>query len=256
MHCWRGGMRSAAVAWLLDLYGFKVYLLTGGYKTYRQWANEQFEKQYSFQVLGGYTGSGKTLVLHELKQRQQPVIDLEKLANHKGSAFGALGESAQPSQEMFENLLAKELHSISGNSLNDARIYLEDESQRIGLLNIPNALWQQMRKSPIQFFDVPFEDRLDYLTLAYGKFDKEKLVNAVIRIQKRLGGLETKNAIGFLLENNQRECFRILLKYYDKWYSKGLYNRDNLSTLLNTIPCTTMDIRSMTNILINENAPV
>ncbi|MES2890518.1 MAG: tRNA 2-selenouridine(34) synthase MnmH [Bacteroidota bacterium] len=256
VHCWRGGMRSAAVAWLLDLYGFKVYLLTGGYKTYRQWANEQFEKQYSFQVLGGYTGSGKTLVLHELKQRQQPVIDLEKLANHKGSAFGALGESAQPSQEMFENLLAKELHSISGNSLNDARIYLEDESQRIGLLNIPNALWQQMRKSPIQFFDVPFEDRLDYLTLAYGKFDKEKLVNAVIRIQKRLGGLETKNAIGFLLENNQRECFRILLKYYDKWYSKGLYNRDNLSTLLNTIPCTTMDIRSMTNILINENAPV
>lgn len=255
VHCWRGGMRSAAVAWLLDLYGFKVYLLTGGYKSYRQWINEQFEKEYPFQILGGYTGSGKTLVLQELKHHRNQVIDLEDLANHKGSAFGALGENAQPTQEMFENLLAKALYTVSKEAATDARIYLEDESQRIGLLNIPTGIWQQMRKSPIHFFDVPFEDRLDYLTLAYGKFDKEKLVNAVIRIQKRLGGLETKNAIGYLLENNHRECFRILLKYYDKWYSKGLYNRENLSTLLHTIPCSTMDIGSMTNILINENAP-
>ena len=256
IHCWRGGMRSAAVAWLLDLYGFKVYVLTGGYKSYRQWVNEQFEKKYSFQILGGYTGSGKTLVLHQLKKRGQQVVDLEALANHKGSAFGALGEDPQPTQEMFENLLARELFSISTNNSPDTRIYLEDESQRIGVINLPTAFWNQMRSSPIQFFDIPFEDRLDYLTLTYGKFEKEKLVNGVMRIQKRLGGLETKNAISFLIENDFRECFRILLKYYDKWYSKGLYNRDNVSSLLNTISCPTMDITFMTNILINENATV
>ena len=256
IHCWRGGMRSAAVAWLLDLYGFKVYVLTGGYKSYRQWVNEQFENNYSFQILGGYTGSGKTLVLQELKKRGQEVIDLEALANHKGSAFGALGEHPQPTQEMFENLLAGELYAISTNNSPDTRIYLEDESQRIGVINLPTAFWNQMRSSPIHFFDIPFEDRLDYLTLTYGKFDKEKLVNGVMRIQKRLGGLETKNAISFLIENDCRECFRILLKYYDKWYSKGLYNRDNVSTLLNTISCPTMDITFMTNILIDENATV
>ncbi len=256
VHCWRGGMRSAAIAWLLDLYGFKVYLLSGGYKAYRQWVNAQFEKPHAFNILGGYTGSGKTLVLQELRQIGKKVIDLEALANHKGSAFGSLGELPQPSQEMFENLLATELYKLEKDVLTDTPIYMEDESQRIGLLNIPPAIWNQMRNSSISFFDIPFEERLDYLTLAYGKFEKEKLVTAVMRNQKRLGGLETKNAIGFLLEDDHRECFRILLKYYDKWYSKGLYNRDNVSTLLNKISCPTIDIRSMTNKLINENATV
>ena len=222
VHCWRGGMRSAGVAWLLDLYGFKVYTLAGGYKTYRQWARSQFEKKYNFTIVGGYTGTGKTLVLQELKRIGSSVIDLEGLANHKGSAFGALGEKPQPSQEMFENLLAVELAAVSnqGNAQiepaplqhSTAVIYLEDESQRIGLLNIPNSVWDTMRNSLITFIHIPFEERLQYLSIEYGKFEKEKLVNAIIRIQKRLGGLETKTAINHLLENNHKECFRILLK--------------------------------------------
>src|SRR5258705_5125928 len=88
VHCWRGGMRSAGIAWLLDLYGFKVYTLVGGYKVYRRWVLQQFEKEYPINILGGYTGSGKTEVLQTIAKKQQPVIDLEKLANHKGSAFG------------------------------------------------------------------------------------------------------------------------------------------------------------------------
>ncbi len=90
IHCWRGGMRSAAVAWLLDIYGFKVYQLTGGYKAYRNWVLNQFIKEYPIKVLGGFTGSGKTEILHALQQRNNTVIDLEGLANHKGSAFGAI----------------------------------------------------------------------------------------------------------------------------------------------------------------------
>lgn len=267
VHCWRGGMRSAGVAWLLDLYGFKVYSLAGGYKKYREWARGQFEKDYALNIIGGYTGSGKTLVLEQLKSEGKAVIDLENIAHHKGSAFGALGEAPQPSQEMFENLLATELYEIAISTCQgfteksenvDERkiIYVEDESQRIGQINLPNSFWKQMRESPISFLNIPFEERLNFLTEEYGKFDKEKLVNAVMRIQKRLGGLETKNAINYLLENNHKECFRILLKYYDKWYDKGLRNRDNLPSLLHTIDCDVIDIKSLTNLLTSEKTTI
>lgn len=239
VHCWRGGMRSAGVAWLLDLYGFKVYTLVGGYKVFRKWTLQQFEKEYAFNIIGGYTGSGKTLLLHEFKKKNKSIVDLEGLANHKGSAFGGMGK--QPSQEMFENLLA-----LSLNAQELAPTYLEDESQRIGNLQIPMPLWKTIRKSPVFFVDIPFEKRLEYITAEYGKLEKEKLVNAVIRIQKRLGGLETKNAINFLLEDNIKESFRILLKYYDKWYGKALLNRENLSSILNKIPC--LDVDTTTNV--------
>jgi len=250
VHCWRGGMRSAGVAWLLDLYGFKVYTLAGGYKAYRKWVREQFEKPYQLKIVGGYTGSGKTLVLHELEKKGLPVIDLEGLGNHKGSAFGSLGEAPQPSQEMFENLLSQNLNA---NFISNDTIFLEDESQRIGQLQIPIPFWNMMRTSKIAFLDIPFEKRLDYLTVEYGKFEKEKLINAVIRIQKRLGGLETKNAISFLLENNHKEAFSILLTYYDKWYLKGLQNRDNLPGLLNKISCAIVDAKANANILLYEH---
>ncbi len=233
VHCWRGGMRSAAVAWLLDLYGFTVYLLVDGYKAYRKWVLEQFEGPYTFMILGGYTGSGKTEVLHALQERGAAIIDLEALARHKGSAFGALDNAPQPRQEMFENELAIAL-AAAGTA---GSIWLEDESQRIGNLCIPHPLWRAMRGSRVYFIDVPFEERLDYITAEYGVFTKEQLINAIIRIQKRLGGLETKTAINYLIEDNTRECFRILLKYYDKGYSKSLTNRENLPVLLNKIPC-------------------
>ena len=252
VHCWRGGMRSAAVAWLLDVYGFKVYQLTGGYKAYRKWALSQFEKDYNFNIVGGYTGSGKTLLLHELANRGNTIIDLEGLANHKGSAFGALENIPQPGQEMFENMLAVKLFT-AGYSLKNKNgipvlnnkpatvIFMEDESQRIGNLQIPMPLWFKMRKAPVFFLDIPFEQRLNYITEEYGKIKNEKLIEAILRIQKRLGGLETKNAIQHLEVNNYKECFRILLTYYDKWYYKGLQNRENLSSLLNKIPCAGVD---------------
>jgi tRNA 2-selenouridine synthase len=239
------------------LYGFKVYTLSGGYKVYRQWVRAQFDKPYNLNVLGGYTGSGKTLILKELQRTGHKTIDLEGLANHKGSAFGAFGEKPQPTQEMFENLLADklvELLSASTGASDLEDVFIEDESQRIGVLNIPTGFWNQMRKSPVLFLDIPFEERLNYLTEEYGKFEKANIVNAIIRIQKRLGGLETKLAINHLLENNHRECFSILLTYYDKYYEKGLHNRENLPALLNKIVCANGDIKSNTQKLIDEKA--
>ncbi len=257
LHCWRGGMRSAGVAWLLDLYGFKIFTIAGGYKAYRKWVRDQFEKDYPLKVIGGNTGSGKTDILHALTKAGYFVTDLEKLGNHKGSAFGALGEPAQPSQEMFENLLAENLHTIevqflTESGLSTKTIYIEDESQRIGQLQIPTPFWNIMRKSPVIFVDIPFEERLDYLTKGYGKFKTGELVNAIIRIQKRLGGLDTKMAIGFLLEGNHKECFSILLKYYDKWYTKGLYNRENIEQQLTKIICSKFDAVAIAALLIQQ----
>ena len=133
-------MRSAAISWLLDLYGFKIYTLAGGYKAYRNWVLAQFKKNYSFQLIGGYTGSGKTELLGALKKSEKFVVDLEGLAGHKGSAFGNIGLPPQPGQEQFENKLAEALqHCVQANP--SATIWLEDESQRIGTVNIPNEIW-------------------------------------------------------------------------------------------------------------------
>ena len=239
IHCWRGGMRSAGVAWLLDLYGWKVYMLSGGYKIFRKWVLQQFEKPYSFKVIGGYTGSGKTEILKTLKQLGENIIDLESLASHRGSAFGNLGEPKQPSQEMFENKLAFELAKIDSQM---PPIWIEDESQRIGDINIPAQLYKYKQSLPVYFIDIPFEERLKHIVNNYGRFDKEELANAIMRIKKRLGSLETKNAINYLLEDDIKNCFAVLLKYYDKWYSKSLWQgRENMESNLARIDCKAVD---------------
>jgi tRNA 2-selenouridine synthase len=251
-------MRSAGVAWLLDLYGFKVRTLAGGYKAFRNYVLQTFTQHFQFKILGGYTGSGKTEVLNELERRGERTIDLEKIASHKGSAFGSYKMPPQPRQEMFENLLALELIEksiVNGQwSMEDANstgshsplttqhspIWLEDEAQRIGDLNLPNALWDAMRRSPVVFLDIPFEERLNHIVEEYGDCDPEKLIDSTKRISQRLGGLDAKNTIEFLGKGEIREAFNILLKYYDKRYSKGLHNRENVSALLTTVPCETV----------------
>ena len=238
IHCWRGGMRSATVAWLFDLYGFKVYTIEGGYKKYRHWVIEKFNQNYPIEIIGGYTGSAKTEIIQSLKLVGEQTIDLEGLANHKGSAFGAIGMPVQPSQEMFENLLATELSKYKEVK---TTIWVEDESQRIGLVNIPQPFWNQLRTKQVYFFDIPFEERLNYLVLTYGVLPKDKLNAAILRIQKRLGGLETKNSVQFLENDEIHNCFNILLKYYDKLYIKGLLNRPQNNHKAITILATTCD---------------
>lgn len=249
VHCWRGGMRSAAVAWLLDLYGFKVFLLTGGYKSFRRWAVGCFDQSYSLRILGGCTGANKTGVLHELEKNGAAVIDLEKLASHKGSAFGNLDLISQPSQEHFENLLALELyHKTKTNTA----IWLESESQRLGLLNIPFSFYQIMTSQTLVYLDVPFEQRLALLVSQYGSYDKEKLINAIVRITKKLGGLETKTAINALLENDIKGCFTVLLRYYDKLYKRSVEKSEITERPLIYVSSETTDAKHNCQLLLNH----
>jgi tRNA 2-selenouridine synthase len=235
VHCWRGGMRSGAISWLLDLYGFRVYVLVGGYKAYRRYVLDTFAKPLPLMLVGGYTGSGKTELLHELRAQGHKIIDLEAIAKHRGSAFGEMPEP-QPRQEYFENLLAGQLRVLHKDGLSGP-VWVEDESQRIGNVNVPGAFWVQMRQSTVCFLEVPFEERLAHILPEYRLNGIDKLRNSIERIRNRLGGLDTKNALQLLETGDMEGCFRILLRYYDRFYEKSLKNRENWDTLVRRIAC-------------------
>ena len=156
VHCWRGGERSRSVAWLLEKAGFKeVTLLQGGYKAFRNHILEDVCKPRVIGIIGGYTGTGKTELIRQMKALDQQTVDLEGLANHKGSSFGAIGESAQPTTEHFENLLWHALRDLDPSKV----LWLEDESQLIGRVKIPDELFAQMRNAPCYFVELPKEER-------------------------------------------------------------------------------------------------
>jgi tRNA 2-selenouridine synthase len=222
VHCWRGGMRSGAMAWCLDLYGFEVYLLTGGYKHYRRRVLDTFAEKFNIRTLGGLTGSGKTRVLYQLKALGEQMIDLEGLAQHQGSAFGSMNMMEQPTQEQFENNLANELRLLD----HGRTVWIEDESITIGKRSIPNALFRQMRNAPITVLKISTEARVGSLVAEYGVLDKDFLKECTQKIWKRLGPEQTKNAITAIDEDRMVDFIRIVLVYYDKTYRNGLTKRD------------------------------
>jgi len=222
VHCWRGGMRSGAMAWALDMYGFQVYLIEGGYKRYRKWVQEQFGKPWNLCVVGGMTGSGKTRILHELRSRGEQVVDLEALAQHQGSTYGTLGRLVQPSQEQFENNLAFQLVGLN----RERRIWVEDESLNIGKRMVPRMLWNNMQESVLFDVQVPVDARVEYLAKEYGSLDPDFLVECTERIRKRLGPEQTKRAVIAIRENRMEDFVREVLVYYDKTYRTGLKGRD------------------------------
>jgi tRNA 2-selenouridine synthase len=221
VHCWRGGMRSKSFAKHLHENGFdEVYVITGGYKAFRNYALESFKTEAEICILGGYTGSAKTYILKVIKEKGEQVIDLEGLANHKGSAFGNMGN--QPTIEQFENNLFWEWKELDYSKT----IWIEDESHRIGSVNIPMNFYLNMRSQPVLFLDIPRTERAKHLVSDYAKADKATLADAINRISKRLGGLNTQKALAHLEANELYEVAMISLKYYDKYYLRGLNDRE------------------------------
>lgn len=218
VYCWRGGMRSGSMAWLLNTAGLRVIQLEGGYKVWRNYALEMFSRKFPLRVLGGYTGSGKTEILLRVQQQGAQVLDLEALASHKGSSFGAIGMAPQPTQEHFENKLAFEL------TLLDPALptWVEDESRMIGKLTLPEAFWLQKNQSPVFFLEVNQQVRIRRLVAEYAVCDLEILRAAVLRISKKLGGVRTKEALEALDNNDLATVAERTLYYYDKAYNTGL----------------------------------
>lgn len=222
VHCWRGGERSGSVAWLLDKAGFaEVITLRGGYKAFRNHVLGSFDAPLPLIILGGYTGSGKTEILHALRTLGEQVVDMEGLANHRGSSFGALGLPPQPTTEHFENLLWHELRNLDTSR----PIWLEDESLMIGRVKMPDGVFAQLRAAKMFFIEMPQAIRAQRLVADYGKADRKDLRDAVLRIQKRLGPQHCKAALEALDAGDLFTVATTALSYYDKAYLRGCEER-------------------------------
>lgn len=223
VHCWRGGMRSGSVAWLLRTYGYDVATLEGGYKAFRRWVLNQLEAPPELRVLGGSTGAGKTEILLELQKLGEPVIDLEDLANHRGSAFGGLLMPAQPPQEHFENRLGLK---ISLARERGRPVWVEDESKAIGHDHLPKAVMEKIRSSAVIYVELPLELRVRRLVSVYGDAPVDALRESFERISSRLGGERTREALQALDDGDLAGAVRIALFYYDRAYAQGLSRRE------------------------------
>jgi tRNA 2-selenouridine synthase len=239
-------MRSQSFAEHLDRNGFeKVYVIEKGYKAFRNYVLSFFEKDFNLRVLGGYTGSGKTDILKELEIKKEQVVDLEGLAHHKGSAFGAIGELEQPTVEQFQNNLFEKMHKLDLSK----HIWIEDESFNIGRVVLPKPLFMQIREKTVYFIDIPVEERAKYLVGTYGLFEKEKLEESIVKITKRIGYDKAKKALDSLNRGDLQDVAEITLRYYDKAYLKGLESRDQSKVL--KIPLNTVDAIKNTEVLLS-----
>ncbi|MEM1218208.1 MAG: tRNA 2-selenouridine(34) synthase MnmH [Bacteroidota bacterium] len=223
VYCWRGGMRSGSMGWLLSQAGFDISLMEGGYKRYRNAMLNFFQQPLDLRILTGLTGSGKTLILNELEALGAQIIDLEYIANHRGSSFGNALSTSQPTTEQFQN----NLYDAFLQKNQDHPIWLEDESISIGRVYLPDALFAQMKTSKHYLLEVELDQRLDLLVQDYGQIPASKLKVATDHISKKLGHehmLKAKEAID---QGNLREAARFLLTYYDRQYSKSIKKKKN-----------------------------
>jgi len=245
LHCWRGGMRSESMAWLFNTSDLKTATLLNGYKAFRNHIQNFFSKPFHFVVISGSTGSGKTELLQELCQQGEQIIDLEGMANHKGSAFGGLGKPDQPTTEQFQNNLFWQLKDLDASR----RIWLEDESIAIGKVFIPNGIWEQKIRSPIIRAELHREERIKRLVKEYGSFDKFLLKEKMEQIERKLGGQHLKKALEYLYADNLTACTDILLTYYDKAYGSAIDRKQK--QMIGTVNSDSFDAQVIAKQIIN-----
>lgn len=214
-YCWRGGLRSQIASTIVQWSGISVSIINGGYRSFRHCVFNILEQPRNIILLSGHTGSGKTEILHLLKQKGQATVDLEGLANHKGSALGGVGMPVQPRNEMFENLLGLQFHAIPTHQIT----FVENESRMIGQCAIPQPLWTQMQKAPSIELIVDRGIRINRIFNEYCHLPKNELIDQTKKLRKRLGGQHEKAAVEALEQNDFIQWIKILLVYYDKSYT-------------------------------------
>ncbi|NLF96330.1 MAG: tRNA 2-selenouridine(34) synthase MnmH [Candidatus Riflebacteria bacterium] len=217
--CWRGGARSLAITSFLDLAGIPALQLSGGHKAFRRHINNFFaETDFAkMLVVRGPTGVGKTQLLRRLIDENFPVVDLEGLANHRGSAFGALGLGNQPSQKMFEATLWQRLGQLHSNEY----LLTEGESKHIGRLVIPERLHQAMLAGSSIWVEAPLEYRIQVILQDYPARDSmaEAFKPAISALKERLGKQVVAELLSLLGQRDWPELIRrLLVDYYDPLY--------------------------------------
>ncbi|MCT4543039.1 MAG: tRNA 2-selenouridine(34) synthase MnmH [Vallitalea sp.] len=224
--CWRGGLRSKSIATVMSLLSLPVYQLVGGYKAYRTYVLKEFESKIDtpspYIVLHGYTGCGKTLLLTALKKKNMPVLDLEGLANHRGSSFGGVGLGEQPPQKVFEANIYKELKSF-----NNSLIFVEAESSKIGKRVVPTFAINHIKTGIHVLVNLDREIRIkrlidDYMETNGTYADNISYIkNSLSAIKSYMSNKDYALMNEYLINNNLYEFVGLLLdNYYDPMYSK------------------------------------
>ncbi|QSJ16960.1 tRNA 2-selenouridine(34) synthase MnmH [Nostoc sp. UHCC 0702] len=227
IYCWRGGQRSNSMALVLTQIGWCVTLLAGGYKTYRTYVRQQLEhlpEQFTYQVLCGLTGSGKTYILEKTHQHGAQVLDLESLANHRGSLLGEEWQkkvSPQPSQKYFDTLLLQQLEKFNFHQ----PVWVESESQKIGQVYLPQSLWHKMKQGNCVEIQLPLAARVHFLLRTYPHLvtHPDILKSKLDKLKSYCGGEKISHWYK-LIDAGEWEIFvqDILQFYYDPIYRQSI----------------------------------
>lgn len=235
IYCARGGDRSSIIATFLAMENTYVFKLTGGYKAYRGYVLNYFEKLFNkkIKVFYGSTGSGKTEVLLELEKNKLPVIDLEGLANNRGSVFGHIGLGSQPGQKRFDTLLYDAVSKI-----NEDYIIVEGESKKIGRLYIPEHFYDRMTFGDSYLLECSLELRINRIIEEYGGYltkNKDELTRSIEVLKVQLGN----EKVGELIEKFNKGYLKevveyLLINYYDILYEKNRKAKKNYIATFNS----------------------
>ncbi|NJN74697.1 MAG: tRNA 2-selenouridine(34) synthase MnmH, partial [Limnothrix sp. RL_2_0] len=229
IYCWRGGQRSNSFAHILNQIGWQTTLIQGGYKTYRKHVRETLEglpKNLSYKILCGYTGSAKTYLLQKMAESGLQVLDLESLANHRGSLLGQVWQekpTPQPAQKWFESQLFLTLQTFDPQQ----PIWVESESNAIGKVNVPKSLWEQMRRSPCYEVELPTSERVQWLIAEYPHLIKypEELKRLLSYLIPNHGKKKVETWFELIDAENWPEFVTVILEeHYDPAYRRSLPN--------------------------------
>jgi tRNA 2-selenouridine synthase len=223
VYCFRGGKRSRLWAENLRTIGFDVDVLAGGWKNYRRWVRAGLEvlpRAFSYRVLCGPTGCGKTRVLHALREAGEQVLELEELAHHRGSLLGDLPGDPQPTQKLFDSALLDEMRRFDVNRT----VWVEAESKKIGDLQLPEALCEAMHRSQMITIETPMSERVRLWREDYPHFAADP--QAMVRKLEPLKPLVGKEALAYWLalaaEGSVDELFEsVMTRHYDPCYARS-----------------------------------
>jgi tRNA 2-selenouridine synthase len=224
VYCWRGGNRSGSMVTILRAIGWQAQQLDGGHKAYRKLVIESLTTlpaNYAFRVIGGATGSGKSILLTELAQQGAQVLDLEALAQHRGSVLGRFADTTQPTQKWFDSQLADKLRRFDASK----PVFVEAESKKIGQIALPESLMTAIRSAPLWEVQVPITSRVNYLLQDYAEYvtHPERLKQQLSYLLPLFGHEKLNAWFSEIDAGNFADVTQaLLLEHYDPLYQHAL----------------------------------